>query len=416
MTILNDLPYETLVETLSLLSCADLLSATRVSCRLHHISQPLLYKAPCLTKTPSSGAARPSLEIFLRTLLTPGRESLASHVRSLSLQWDGIVAEPASQYPTDSIAVITAMASKLNIRNPLKSQGAQLMLLLDLLPRLHVLRLSPPNSRSSFTRLLEASMAAGMLPRGLQSLREIHCPRADTGNEISPVRLLKFFKLPCIRSIDVPSVDRYNLSVPTMEAAAATSPVTHLRLSHATSSLWVLGYVLGVPIALTHFSYSAVSDGCFNLPCFMATLAPLRPSLQYLHLDFGDVGFTSSDEEEEFQLPYDEGSLREWPVLRTLSCSLMPLLGKEEREGSPRLANVLPPSLRELEVLQDCHWEIWQGANQVVEMLAQKESAVPHLEKLAMVMGWGGSQRVVYELTAACEVAGVSFVKESFCW
>lgn len=52
---------------------------------------------------------------------------------------------------------------------------------------------------------------------------------------------------------------------------------------------------------------------------------------------------------EEPVVAYDEGSL----CLRTLSCPPMPLLGGEEPEGSQRLVIVVPPSLRELEVLED---------------------------------------------------------------
>lgn len=148
----------------------------------------------------------------------------------------------------------------------------------------------------------------------------------------------------------------------------------------------------------------------------MAALEPLKKSLQVLHLDFGDVGLTTSDEEEEFSLPYNEGSLKDWPVLRTLSCSLMPLLGKGQLDGSPRLADVLPVSLRELEILQDSHWWVSEEADQVVEMLGLKEGVVPHLEKVAVVMEWGKSERVLERLVAACKAAGVSFVDESFCW
>lgn len=399
MAALNDLPYETLVDLLSLLSCADLASIIRVSRRFHDISLPLLYKAPCLARTPRVHPRVPgTLGIFLRTLLTPGRVALGSHVCSLRLEMDDT--EPVFEYPDDSVARITTMASELGIHNPLSAHDPQLMLVLDLLPRLHTLYISPPNAR-----FLEV---AGTLPRGLRSLREMHYIRNDTLDFLKPARILLPMELPSIRSITVPDVSRLQMPVDAMEAAAGTSPITHLRFSHATFSAWALRFVLPVPIALTHFSYSAVLRYTFNLPNFMRALAPLRLSLQYLYLDFCGLGLTSSDGEEVFRLPYDEGSLREWPVLRTVRCSLVPLLGKVKLDGSPRLMDVLPPGLRELEILQDWQWGVPEVADQVVEMLAQKQWAVPRLEKVAVVMEWGGTQRSVDRLTAACEAAGVS--------
>ncbi|KAL0636970.1 hypothetical protein Q9L58_004073 [Maublancomyces gigas] len=211
MAVLDDLAYETLVELLSLLSCTDLASTSRVSRRVHDVSEPLLYKAPELDKireNPSAaGPTRPSLEILLRTLLTPGRERLGSHVRSLRLKLDNNTPDPACEYPDGTIAFLTSKAPKLGINNLPRSQGAQLMLLLDLLPRLHDLHITPPNSRDCFTRFLNPIVAMETLPRGLQSLRDIHYERTVNSSVVQSKRLLLLFKLPSIRSIDVPSSD-----------------------------------------------------------------------------------------------------------------------------------------------------------------------------------------------------------------
>lgn len=412
MSVLNDLPYETLVELLSRLSSADLASTIRVSRRFHDVSQPLLYKAPCLARIPIGAGS--SLGTFLRTLLAPGCEALGSYVRSLSLELDDTA--PVTEYPADSNVRISAIASKLSITNPLETQGPHLMILLDLLPRLHSLYISPPN-----VRFFEAAAA---LPRGLRSLREIHYVRTDTIDFVKANRILMPMALPSIRSIVVPSIIGYNLPRQRMEAAVATSPITHLRISHAKirsglhyahGDLYApsLHYILRVPIALTHFSYSAVSDANLILSDFMTTLSLLRPSLQYLHLDF--CGLAGVPSAEHLQ-PYTAGSLREWPVLRTLSCALMPLLGNRPGDCSSRLMDVLPPGLRELEILRDCRWEVAEAVEHIVEMLAQKTWAVPCLEKVAVVMPCGKSQEAIDELTDACEAVGVSFVKESFCW
>lgn len=180
----------------------------------------------------------------------------------------------------------------------------------------------------------------------------------------------------------------------------------------------VLGQILKIPIALTHLSMVVEFEGYYNLEFFIPALAPLQKSLQYLHIDFRDVRPGPEDEYVEPLLPYPEGSLREWVQLRTLRCSLMVLLGEGPLEGSPRLVDVLPVGLRELEILPDCFWSAGQAADEAVAMLAEKESAVPGLQRVAveMEMEGGRSAVVVQRLVEACEVAGVSFVEESFGW
>lgn len=148
----------------------------------------------------------------------------------------------------------------------------------------------------------------------------------------------------------------------------------------------------------------------------MTALEPLKKSVRVLHLDFGEVDSTTSDEGQGFPLPYNEGSLREWSVLTTLSCSLAPLLGKGQMDGSPRLADVLPMGLRELEILQDSYWLVGEAVNHVVELLVRKEPVVPRLERVAVEMEDWMSKWVVEKLVVACETAGVSLVDESFCW
>lgn len=386
MAVLTDLPNETLVEFLSLLSCADLASTIRVSRRFHNVSQPLLYQEPCLAKTPqSTPRVSGTLGIFLQTLLTPGREALGSYVRSLRVELDDT--EPVFEFRDDTVVRITALASKLGINTPPSIQGPQLMIVLNLLPRLHTLYISPPN-----VRFLES---ATVLPRGVRSLREIHYVRTEHNDFVKPRRILHPLRLPNIRSIHVPSISRYNIPLDALSTATGTSRITHLRFSHASVSASVLRYVLRIPIALTHFSYKAASRCDFNLPHFMDALGPLRPSLVYLHLDFCGIGLATSVEGGVFRLPYSQGSLRGWPVLRTLRCSIVPLLGRWKLEDSPRLMDVVPPSLRELQVLQDWEWGVPDVVEEVVEMLAHKAWVVPCLEKVAVAMEWGGTKRAV---------------------
>lgn len=417
MANFTGLPYETIGEILTHLSSPDLASTARVSHRLHLISQPLLYTTPCLSKNPVAAAGQPSraLGIFLRTLLTPGNEKLASRVRFLQFDTDPIALKLCSANSTDSIAPITTVASKPDMHSLPKSQGSQFMLLLDLLPGLQTLHLTSPKN-GSYVGQLHLNLPAGPLPLGLQSIREIICRPALTSRVASITTLLQLMALPRIRYISIPSLAPCTRSITALKSAAGTSHVTRLRVSHGEIPSWWLASILRVPIALTHFSYSAASHGDFNLPSFMTALEPLKKSMRVLHLDFGKVDSTTSDEGQGFPLPYNEGSLREWSVLTTLSCSLAPLLGKGQMDGSPRLADVLPMGLRELEILLDSYWLVAEAVNHVVELLERKESVVPRLERVAVEMEDWMSKRVVEKLVVACEPAGVSLVDESFCW
>lgn len=428
MAVLTSLPYETLVEILSLLPCPDLASTARVSTRFHLLSQPLLYTVPYLKMSPEipkTRATGSSLVIFLRTLLTPGREGLASHVRSLRFEWDGITLDPIVEYWSGTTTPlikpdeeswsypITPTKSHLTGGDPLQPQGRQLMLLLDLLPRLEVLHFSPPSYRPSFSRFLESAAVEETLPCGLKSVREIFCPATDDCNGVRCRTLLVFLQLPQIRRIDVTTINRFRSPECQMENAASSSTVTHLRFSCAGLPDWLLSTVLLVPLALTHFSYTIIPSSGFQLSEFLASLVPLRPSLQYLHLDFSAMGSRTSG---DLRLVSDEGSLREWPVLRTLSCSLIPLLGGGRRDGSLRLVNMLPLGIVELEILPDGFWSVEEQVEQVVEMLAEKRWVVPCLERLAVLVEEGMTQGVLDSLVVACQAAGVSFVQDSFRW
>lgn len=115
-------------------------------------------------------------------------------------------------------------------------------------------------------------------------------------------------------------------------------------------------------------------------------------------------------------LSYSEDSPRDRPKLQTLSCSLTPVLGKGWRTGPRRLVDVLPPRQRELIIRQDSQCWLAEDRDQVIQMLAQKNSVVPRLERLAVDMGWSRSELVVDELTVVCEAAGVGFLGRLFCW
>lgn len=415
MASFSSLAYETIVEIVSLLACPDLASIGRVSHCLHDISQPMLYRAPCLSKTPMPGTGQytPALAILLQTLLTPGNENLASLVRTLQLDWDDPDVKPASAsvFSTESIALITSMASKLDLCYPLKSHSSQFMLLLDLLPHLESLHLTPPNT-GSFTRRLRKRLITGRLPLGLQSVREIICPPAPAGTDLSTSTLLQFMQFPRVRSITFPCLAWTTPGIhldPALESAIATSLVTRLCFSHGSMYPPLLKSFLLVPIALTHFSYTSGPDRYSDLPLFLAALEPLKNSLRLLYLDFAAVGERTMT--PFLPLSHTEVPLREFPVLTTLSCSLLPLLRKKHVDQCPRLVDVLPVGLKELQILPDSFWSVSEEVDHLVEMLQCKKSMVPQLERLA----WGKTEGAAM-LGMACEAAGVELVDESFCW
>lgn len=397
MAVLQELPYETLIQILSGLSDADLAHLCCVSSRLRAVAEPLLYKAPFLSETSTIGTNRPSAEIFLQTLLSAGRESLASHVRSLVVHRTVSLSHSPEHSPNVEFG----------------PQSSQLVLLLHLLPSLHVLEIAPPTFGSVFTNLMESYQGTplGTLPVGLQSLREFHCSRHNF-HGMRAKTVLTLLRLPCIRSIHT-SLDRHSgLITRAPSHAPVASTITDLRLSNGipNSSLY---YLLKYLTSLTHFSYCASVLDHFNIDSYMDALAPLRNTLEHLHLEFTS-GRSYSDTTSS-GTTFSGKTLRTWPVLRTLSCALMPLLGKGLQRDSQRLAEVLPPSLRELEILMDHYWSYEESLLQAVDLVGEKETVVPKLECLAVVKRRHSEPRLEERLTLACESAGVRYTEDCFC-
>lgn len=183
-------------------------------------------------------------------------------------------------------------------------------------------------------------------------------------------------------------------------ASAATSPVRKLRFANTDLPAGFLDPVLKIPAALTHFSYSPWSANYrFTITPVLHALEPHRSTLQYLQLDLEALGRSA-----ELTLP--AVSLRDWPVLHTVSASLYGLLG--QRKGTVGLADVLPAGLRELEILGDVYWSIPHAVVQVVGLLRRRED-MGALEKVELAMGERKGLRSA-ELLMVGERAGVLVV------
>ncbi|KAL0633275.1 hypothetical protein Q9L58_007828 [Maublancomyces gigas] len=417
MAALDQLPYETLTQILAGLSIADLNHTSLVSRTLATISEPLLYEAPSLSALRTS-KHRSSLERFLRNLVGPRGHILGAQVRSLSVRWDHCSWQDTVTY--------TGTGWSIGFLRPAGFHGTHCVLLMHLLPSVLVLRISPPRdipllSQSYITHCLDpmdpAPHASASRPTlQLQSLREFSCPHERDRGGISFGALLALMKLPSIRSIDthivyIPTF----IPPPSSNDSARFSSVTRLWLSTQTMSIPSLSFFLSAPVALTSFSYQLLSYSGFRMVDLMDILSPLRPSLHHLHLDLisAAISFTGGKDD------CIRSSFRDWPVLQTLSCSLVELLGTTNPDVLPLLclSEVLPHSLRGLNILPDHYWVHEAAVHMVGDLLRQKEEAVPALERLALGVTWDYNVDADAELQLACMSAGVGLVEgDVFVW
>lgn len=407
MTVLECLPHEVLTEIFSHLPCADLATACRLSRHMHTVSQPLLYRAPSFA---TSHVTTPSnAQLLLQTLLSPGGDSLAHHARSLCVQWDGISSHARHPLPNlieDSLIDDAGMKYGLDI--PPASQGARVALLVLLLPRLRVLDMTAAH-RDFFSNFMEARSSPAYAQDILLHLRKFRYSSDDRNVGLTPSALLTVLNLPCIRDVEVHIV--YSCEFPfTRFNAAATSTVTHLRFTKANLHPPFLEWALKIPIALTHFSYSEERGTMnFDLPAFGRAIAPLRRTLEYLHLDLMEVAL--GDDGQTGGFPRTIGSLRDWPALRTVSCPLVALLGHGAKlYHPPCFAHLLPVNIVELEILKDNYWPL--ASDQVLKLLKNK-SAVPALRMLVTAVGNRLNLRSQDVLCVPCKAAGVDLVDNS---
>lgn len=181
-----------------------------------------------------------------------------------------------------------------------------------------------------------------------------------------------------------------------------TTPSASLAVSEYLSNP-LLAFLLKDLTELTSFSYSAYAPHSFNFQSCIRALEPLSNSLRGLKLKLfvGEPRHGASKPETT-----RGGSLSNWPRLEYLDCPLMVLLGKGRSGDTPRLADVLPSSLRLLVVRQDRFWLYEEVVGQVVELLRQKEAKVPNLNGLLVA----GSKGVDERLAVACAAVSVRYL------
>lgn len=159
-----------------------------------------------------------------------------------------------------------------------------------------------------------------------------------------------------------------------------------------------LARVLEMPFALTHFTYfEEPGDHSFDCAVMRRGLETSRLTLQCLKLRIPDsLGSGFSEEEDS---PATIGSLREWPMLRSVRCPMSVFVSKWPKETGVRLVDVLPRVLTKFSVVLDWYWETDEIEGKLVELLETQE--MEGLKK--MTVAWVAGEGFV----AACERVGV---------
>lgn len=423
---LQDLATELLVKILSHLLPCELFTACRLSRRLQSISQSLLFRAPLVSTAKIWGQPNTpsSLEIFYRTLSTPGNEALASHVRYLTLNWCHRHGPPLAANPNQPPPQSAQPTSHPTPAAPLPDvQNTCTKHLFNLLVHLRTLHIATSTRTSSFGNFIDeyyTNQPASALPPAFHSLRDFYCHSLSSQFGISYNALMILLLLPCIRSIDIDLVDNDDeLPDP---ASTATSTVTTLRLSHALYRARWLASILRVTCALTHFSFTARRIfECYRFPHIRSALELVRGTVQELTLNFGYVCSYPEEypvqegEEVEEGVDLDPAlslvpSFRGWPMLVTLRCPLLFLRGYLVDVDTPVLLNVLPVGIRELEMLDECYYTLAEVVGEVVELLRRREEVSPLLKRVRVMMANGGPEYEI--LREECRVTGVELVED----
>lgn len=308
----NTIPVEILHQIISLLPISDLPNVSLISPHWYGPSQEALYHTLHLFPV--------SLMLFARTLVTPGLDNLASHVRTLSITWQ---TSPAETVENADLARFDAAAAAHGIRLPRSTSNDLVELLLHLLPRVNTLELSPPDSASGANDFLDVTPPGLHLPLGLRSLRSLSCTWPSHTRGVSTGLLLSLLSQPHLRTLTVDLLDDADSGV---LFAQGTSGITTLHIRHTHIAFPNLPGILAAPRALEHLSLTAMSPADeAGLTRLYEALEPLRETLHVLEirLDRGNRAWSVN------MIPAapPPASFGDWPVLHTLRCPLRLLQG-----------------------------------------------------------------------------------------
>lgn len=302
----NRIPPEILRQIFSYVELTDLPSLSMANPRWYALTQELLYKDLCLFPA--------SLTQFLRTVLTPGCDILASHVQTLTVTWQSFYAEPID--PID-LPIFRIAIQNLGLTNPLTLTNDYVALLLHLLPHVRELHLWPPDSPSTYNDYLVATN--GTLPLALRSVRHLSCTWASNHRGVTRDMLLTILTLPNIETVEVHILDEIDDPYPV--ATNATSLISTLHISYSEISIPSLAHILLVPRARTHLSFtSTIHPVIIDLGELYSALAPVRDTLQVLELILGYRGSWATPA-GPVSAHAARQSFSAWPKLGRLLCA-----------------------------------------------------------------------------------------------
>lgn len=377
---------EILLHVFSYLPLLDLCSVSQVSHAWRFLSQKQLYSKPMLTESTS-------VPLFLRTLLTPGLECLAAHVRNLDVR-----SRPSDLSPIDRSggAIIRGAATHLGLGDTMVSTDEHIMLLLHLLPRLDVLTLYPPDETDTLDNFLFGTHEPEDVPAALRSISHFSYTWPPRESDKIPQMLLTMFGLPCVHILQFFTLLAIDVSFPTSQHHS--SAVTALVISNSVIASSSLGHMLHLPRALTRLYFTGSITDVAGL---QAALEPLRMTLQELEFIVEDDPWSA-----QVAVRPPPQSFRTWPVLRSLRCQLMFLLGCTLDTDIKCLEDVLPPSIRYLGVITESDWNYNDVGRKAAHLMGRKQIVVPELEKLVCFTGWMDIE-VAQLLLMACVRADV---------
>lgn len=351
------------------------------------------------------------LEPFLRTILA--RPILTNYVRSLDIRW------PISQVDIDRdpqsatiVALYTAAARDLGLLKSLTFPGVQVALLLLLLPNVRSLKLFPSRVLDMFDEFLEETVVlpTGALQPLLKSLRDVTYYYEHI--VLTPKSLAPVLNLPSIRKIEVHGGGNMNQFDFALSAYTGRSSVTGLYFWHCSVCTASLTRLLAIPLALTHFTYldRTGNPGLFESALFGRGLRGSRSTLQYLRLTFANMYRFGPPAVATLD---SLGSLQDYPVLRSVWCSLSVMLGRNPLAATARVVHVLPAVVEEFRVGNQAfdYWKYSQVVEQVLEMLELKRvgGGFGKLAKVTLMPRETGEAEEP-ALRAACDAVGVVLV------
>lgn len=409
----NTIPNEIFVEIFASSSTDSpfLSSISLVNRRFHSLVEPILYKLIHLSGDRSLPSA---IQQFLRTVVS--RPLLASYVRLLNVDWvhplQATLGVTSDSQDLHELRIFSAAARSAGLLHSVESQGAQVALLVHLLPNLLALDVFPPRNYPNdapdifYLMLAEyAFLPTTSLPIGLRYMRTVSFGAG--GSEVSPKALLTILKLPCIREVYVhitADLDEILTTSPIATAfATGTSTVTNLEFGYGAVNTYSLARIITMPRTLTRFSYTSCDSvpGSFKCAVFGMALQRFRGTLQELVLRFRSV-IDETDGDEQGTL----GSLRDWPVLKFIRCSLTALVGRAAMGGVAQLREVLPLAAESIAIDEDGDWVHWKVTEQMVDLVEGGEFG--RLKEVVLA-GKGDvvEGKVKTRLLEACDSAGV---------